>query len=221
MDQYLLAELSEKLKIAPLNIIREEAEMLLLYCISQSPLAEKIIFYGGTALRLAYNCPRFSEDIDFLQIRSISASALKGVLNAAIDSDPNLSIDDLKEKYHTLFARIKIRSSLLKHPLHVKIEISKRKNGIKSEFRPLASPCSSLQPTLYTADLESLKSAKIRALKDRNTPRDWFDLWYLNKILKTEADFAAEFRLDRTEYKREMKRYIPKNKWKLIDESIK
>ncbi|MBU0619954.1 MAG: hypothetical protein V1768_03190 [Patescibacteria group bacterium] len=54
LNQYLIEKLAQDLKIAPLNIIREYLEMEVLYYLSQSKLAENIIFYGGTALRLAY-----------------------------------------------------------------------------------------------------------------------------------------------------------------------
>lgn len=221
MNQQFLEELSKSLKIAPLNIIREEAEMLLLSVIADSMIAKNLLFYGGTALRLAYNCPRFSEDLDFLQTGPVNEKALEKVLDEAVKMDGTLRVDEIKEKYHTLFAMVKIISPQLKHPLSVKIELSKRKNGIEKEFRPLSSPCSSFQPALYVAKLTSLKTAKIRAIKGRNFPRDWFDLWYISNLLKEPFSSSIPFSLNKIEFKREMKRFLPRSKWLLIDESIK
>ncbi|MFA6549354.1 MAG: nucleotidyl transferase AbiEii/AbiGii toxin family protein, partial [Candidatus Margulisiibacteriota bacterium] len=144
MDESLLNNLAHKLKIAPLSIIREELEMLLLLNIAEEPFAKNLIFYGGTALRLAYNCPRFSEDLDFLMPHPIKEAELEKALLKSVGQYPGLSIADLKEKRNTLFALMKLQTPLLKHPLTIKIEMSKRKNGIKKEFKPLSSPCSPL-----------------------------------------------------------------------------
>lgn len=47
------------------NIIREYAQHLFLSELYQLPGSEKLLFKGGTALRIIYNSPRFSEDLDF------------------------------------------------------------------------------------------------------------------------------------------------------------
>jgi predicted nucleotidyltransferase component of viral defense system len=221
MDELLLNELSKELKIAPLNILREEAEMLILFNIAKEPFSKNIIFYGGTALRLSYNCPRFSEDFDFLMTKPVNGSELLNALQKSIQQDTGLSIADLKDKRHTLFALLKLRSSFLKHSLSIKIEISKRKNGITKEFRPLYSPCSPLQPVLYTATLASLEKAKFRALRGRNTPRDWFDAYYLSALMRKPFQSPVKFHYDKFEFKRELKRFLPKDKWQLINELLK
>lgn len=221
MDNITLNELSAKLKIAPLNIIREEAEMLVLRVISEGPFLKDIVFYGGTALRLAYNCPRFSEDLDFLMIHPVKEADLKAVLLEAVRLESTLSLAEIKDKRNTLFAMLKLRSPSLKHPLSIKIEISKKKNGIEKEFKPLVSPCSPLQPVLFTATLASMEKAKIRALKRRNAPRDWFDLYYIFSLLRQPFEPGVKLKYDPAEYKREMRRFLPRDKWPLINESIK
>lgn len=221
MEQYLLSDLSKKLQIAPLNIIREEAEMQILFHLGQSTIAAKTMFYGGTALRLAYNGPRFSEDLDFLLLSHITEKELQVALLPALKENPSLQLEDLKEKYHTLFAQIKIRSPFLKHALPLKIEISKRKNGIKMELRPLSSPCSPLQPLLNTITLDSLETAKKRAVKNRNSSRDWFDLWYISKIQRKPFNAPKKFPFIPKEFKREMKVFLPQNYWPVLDEILK
>lgn len=221
MDQYLLAKLSQDLKIAPLNILREEAEMLVLSLIARQEIAQNIIFYGGTSLRLAYNCPRFSEDLDFLAVGTVGEAALKRVIKEAEKIDPALKLIEIKDKRYTLFALIQLRSAFLKHPLAIKVEISRRKNGIKKEFRPLSSPCSVLQPTLYVATLASLELAKTRAIVGRKNARDWYDLWYLTKLQRKPFVPPKTFDLDKSEFKREMRRFLPRDKWPALDEVIK
>ena len=47
------------------NIVREYAQHLFLTELYQLQGSEKLLFKGGTALRIVYNSPRFSEDLDF------------------------------------------------------------------------------------------------------------------------------------------------------------
>src|SRR3989344_1332992 len=47
------------------NIIREHFQHVFLGELYKLPEAKQILFKGGTALRIIYNSPRFSEDLDF------------------------------------------------------------------------------------------------------------------------------------------------------------
>ncbi|MFH1890425.1 MAG: nucleotidyl transferase AbiEii/AbiGii toxin family protein [Candidatus Kuenenbacteria bacterium] len=220
MDQYILDNLSKKLKIAPLNIVRENFEMGILNVLSQSEISGKMIFYGGTALRLAYGSPRFSEDLDFLMIQKIRTEELNESLTHFIKEYSEASIKDLRDKRNTLFALINIKSHLLKQPLNIKIEIAKRKDGIKYEFIPLASSCSHLQPIVPTIKIESLEKLKQKAIEGREEPRDWFDLWYIRKYLKKPFVVSSQFPFAKKEFKEELKRFLPQDKWVLIDQMM-
>lgn len=47
------------------HILKEYVELLALQYLSQSPFAPKLVFIGGTCLRMVYGIDRFSEDLDF------------------------------------------------------------------------------------------------------------------------------------------------------------
>ena len=47
------------------NIVREYFQHVFLGELYKLPEAEKLLFKGGTALRMIYGSPRFSEDLDF------------------------------------------------------------------------------------------------------------------------------------------------------------
>ncbi|MBR4512447.1 MAG: nucleotidyl transferase AbiEii/AbiGii toxin family protein, partial [Bacteroidales bacterium] len=47
------------------HVLKEYIELLALEHLSQSPYASKIVFIGGTCLRLVHGIDRFSEDLDF------------------------------------------------------------------------------------------------------------------------------------------------------------
>lgn len=218
MDQYNLEILSKKLKIASINIMREEKEVEILDALFQSDLIDKFVFYGGTALRLAYGSPRFSEDLDFLMIKNITVLKLKKTLEKLTQAQEEISLKDIKDKRNTLFALLNVNYSFLKHPFNIKIEIAKRKNGITHEYIPLVSPCSQLRPLVLTAKIESLEKLKKLTLSRRKEPRDWFDIWYIKKYLKKPFNIEEEFPFDKKEFSREMKRFLPQDKWILIDQ---
>ena len=212
--------LAKKMKIAPEHVLREYYEMAILQAFSETNLTQKMIFYGGTSLRLAYNGPRFSEDLDFLMIKSITEKELRNVLQNVCNNNESLSLVEVKDKKNTLFALIKIRHPSLKHPRHIKIEISKKKNGIKSEYRLLYSQCSNFSPLIQTITLESLEKLKNIVIKERKEPRDWVDLWIIANLLKKKFEPTVDFPFDGKEFKRELKRFLPQNKWMIIDQIL-
>jgi len=57
---------SKSEKVDSKQILREEIQKSLLALFSQEGYFEKMVFKGGTALRLFYGNPRFSEDIDLV-----------------------------------------------------------------------------------------------------------------------------------------------------------
>src|SRR3989344_1161614 len=61
-----LEKLSRKCQMGVFpNIVREYFQHVFLAELYKLPDAEKLLFKGGTALRIIYGSPRFSEDLDF------------------------------------------------------------------------------------------------------------------------------------------------------------
>jgi len=60
-----LKELATIFKIDEYSIFREYLQLLFLSYLYQEKKANKLFFKGGTALRLIFGSPRFSEDLDF------------------------------------------------------------------------------------------------------------------------------------------------------------
>lgn len=223
LNQDLIEKLSRDLKIAPLNIIREYLEVETLYYLSQSKLSENLIFYGGTALRLAHKSFRFSEDLDFLLVRDSKSKKkeLTEVLENVVKENAGVKIEEVFEKKFTLFGLFHIRNELLKHPIRIKIEICKKKDGIKAENLLLSSLVSSKEVIFRTATLDSMYKSKKEALKARVVPRDWFDYWYLSQKLHKDKTINKKFPFNRREFTNEIKRWLPRDKWKIIEAVIK
>src|SRR5260221_14665772 len=60
-----IKDLATKWQTNTLNVEREYIQHLFLSYLYQFPESEKLAFKGGTALRLLFRSPRFSEDLDF------------------------------------------------------------------------------------------------------------------------------------------------------------
>lgn len=218
LHQLLVENLAKNLKIAPLNIIREYLEIEVLDALSRSDISKELIFYGGTALRLAYGSFRYSEDLDFLlkNHKPGHKEELKSALAAVAENNRGVEAEDIHDKRWTLFGLLRIRHELLKHPIRIKVEMSKKKNGISSENALLTSPATNKEPLFRTADLESVYKLKTAAMRNRQLARDWFDYWYLCQKTKREKETGLTFPFDKKEFGREMKRWLPQDKWGVI-----
>lgn len=217
-----IKQISEKLGIAPLNIIREYIEIEIMDSLSKSKLSDKTIFYGGTAIRLAYKGPRFSEDLDFIFVKynKKDAKELENILTTVSNNNVGLSIEEIYDKRNTLFGLVHISNPMLKHPIRVKVEMSKKLHKQESDYLMLSSPISVLNPVIRTSTLKSLIQNKLLAIKERNEPRDWFDLWFLCEKTNSVYKSRKEFPFNRKEFENELKRWLPRGFWKVIPSVI-
>ena len=188
MDPVRLQKLSEEMKISRNQVIREYWEMLVLKELSNARLSQKLAFKGGTALRLAYGSPRFSDDLDFSLTGTIRARDVFE-WSEAFATQFNLRLTDQWEKRNTLLVELAIGNETLGMPFKIKLEISERRPFTKrtdTELRLLTSPTTNIEVLFRVSSLARIFSDKIAALKDRNEPRDLFDLWYVAQKLKRD-----------------------------------
>lgn len=220
MDILTAQALSQKLQISIDYVVREEYEILLLKELFESEYGVSLVFKGGTALRLAYNSARFSEDLDFALVKPIDRKKFINFLNEVGKKYPTIIKIQTIDKFYTLFALARIKEDYLEHTFSIKIEISKREgkwvkdkdyaeNIIKSEVTPL---------TVLTqvATLERILKEKENALKNRKAARDVFDYWYINQLLKKEvkADFSG---YNKEQTKSELHKLLARPYWRLVD----
>lgn len=76
IDLETIKILSQKYQIRIDNIIREYFQHLFLSFLYSQKESEDIYFKGGTALKIIYHSPRFSEDLDFSASKNISLSQI-------------------------------------------------------------------------------------------------------------------------------------------------
>ncbi len=221
MDQNQLTQLNKELKISTDQILREEAEMIFLDALSKDKLGSKIVFYGGTALRLVYGSPRFSEDIDLIQTREISNLEFTNFIKDIVDHNPNWSLKDIYDKKRTKFALISIKEEKLKHNFSLKIELHKpvKKVDLEQELSLIKSPVSVLDPLLLVPRLEKLQEFKLSALQGRQKARDVFDLWYISQVLKEKFILPTGLSAyGEREFKNELRVFLPQKYYPIVDQ---
>jgi len=217
MERQIAENQAKNLKIDVTQVVREFWETVILKGLFDSPEGKLLVFKGGTALRLVYGSPRFSEDLDF----SLTADRLRDkftILIKKITSPfPELVITDLEEKYYTYLGEIKVTQDYLPSPFRIKVEISKRRErGYKSDLAMISSPVSTVQCLGRVATLEQLYKDKLACLKDREKSKDVFDIWYICQKLRRPYE-PQDISIPEKELVRDLRKYLPKDFWPVID----
>lgn len=216
MERNIAERLSKELKVDIAQVVREYYEILVLKELADNPISDKVVFKGGTALRLAYGSPRFSEDLDFSIISELNDANFLNTLQKIISHIPDSEITDLAEKYYTYLAEIKISKDFLALPFRVKIEISKRiEKKYAWKLQLIKSPCSIYSALLNTATLEQLYIDKQLCLEGRAQPKDLFDYWYISEILK--RPYNPGVKIDKKILKRDLKKFLPISFHKVLE----
>lgn len=216
MERDIAEDFSKKLKIDSTQIVREFWETIILKGLFDSLEGRTLIFKGGTALRLIYRSPRFSEDLDFSLTEDRLKDKFRQLIKKIVSPYPELSITDLEEKHYTYLGEIKVIEGYLPSPFRIKIEISKRRErGYKSELSLISSPVSTIQCLGRVSTLEQLYKDKLSCLSDRAKPKDVFDLWYICQKLKKLYP-SETVSIPKRELIRDLRKYLPKDFWGII-----
>ena len=190
-----LQEIANKNKIGLYFQEKDYMLNIFLYSLYREIKENKIIFKGGTCLKIVYNYPRFSEDLDFdtdlkpKKIEKIFYKALETF--SLLDIEYEIMKKEIFEKSFT--AKIRFNG-----PLYAKrketansitIDIGKRgKVFMKPLWKQVNSPYPDI-PNYFVLAMqeEEIFAEKARAFLMRKKPRDMFDIWcMLGKGLKSE-----------------------------------
>lgn len=217
MERETAENKARELRIDVTQVVREFWEIVILKGLFDSPEGKFLIFKGGTALRLVYGSPRFSEDLDFSLTADRLRERFSPLVKKIVSPYSELTVTDLEEKYYTYLGEIKITQDYLPSPFRIKIEISKRRErGYKSDLAVISSPVSTVQCLSRVATLEQLYKDKLTCIKGRAKPKDIFDMWYICQKLK-KAYKPGAILIPKRELVRELRKYLPKDFWPVID----
>ena len=218
-----IRKLITKYQTSELNVMREYFQHLFLSYFYQLAQSNEIYFKGGTALRIIYQSPRFSEDLDF----STNKENIPGIEDILLEvlgkiEKENIEVT-LREATPTSGGYLStVDFVLFEQKIPIQIQISFREKENRREVVTVASDF--IPPyTIIVLSEEQLIAQKMRALLDRKKPRDFYDLYFilrkqlpiknknivlpevLNDLKKTKINFEVE-----------LKQFLPKSHWAII-----
>lgn len=151
----------------------EQFELEVLDRLNSGRLLNKLVFGGGTMMRLCYGLDRYSADLDFWVVKDIDFAKLFKDLKAYLAQ--YYKINDTANKYFTILFELKSPA----YPRALKIKIRKETKKIKMESSIAYSKHANTQVLLKTVSLADMMKAKIEAFLDRKEIRDVYDMEFL------------------------------------------
>lgn len=203
------------------NALKEVFQEIALLGLYHGGFFEKAAFYGGTALRILYGLPRFSEDLDFTLLEKNSDFDIEQYFSSIIDEFEALGIKiDIAKKVKKDFGS-DIASAFLKNGTSIhtlKIQATDLGNildgvhsgkKLKIKFEVDVNPPLKFQTeaktlllpktfNIITMTLPNLYAGKMHAVlcrkwKTRVKGRDWFDFeWYVKRSSSLNLEHLQE-----------------------------
>jgi len=220
----IIQTLAKKYQTEPVNVWREYFQHLFLSYFYKQPEAGDIYFKGGTALRIIYHSPRFSEDLDFSSSVKDINKIKRAVINALSDIEREGVDTELVTATETTggyLATMKFNNN--GDRITTRIEISLR-NGKKNEGELVTIANDFIPPyTLVQLVGEQIVEEKIAALLSRKKPRDFYDFYFLlranmvsTKSKKMLQDALDALQASRIRFDYKLKRFLPQSHWSMI-----
>lgn len=219
-----LKEFTRKFQTTEINVIREYIQHLLLSYLYRLPESEKLLFKGGTALRIIYGSPRFSEDLDFSG-EKINYELIEGLLVDVLTETEREGINiNLKEAKSTSGGYLGIfYYELFDFKGNINFEISLRKKESSKEVITIVNDYLPAY-TLTILSGKEIVEEKIKALIFRRKPRDYYDLYFIlrhpvlnkcttKKNLKQIKEYLLEEDIN---FKRELSNLLPVNHHQIL-----
>ncbi|NCB12899.1 MAG: nucleotidyl transferase AbiEii/AbiGii toxin family protein [Erysipelotrichia bacterium] len=195
------------------DALREILQEIVLIGLYDAGFFKYAAFYGGTALRILHNLPRFSEDLDFSLLQSNTEFNLKPYEEAIISTLKSFGFDvtiEIKEKNNdSAIASAFVKGNTIEHLINInapkditskihrdqavkiKLEVDtnpplefETANVIRLTPRPFSINAFTL-PSLYAGKMHAILC---RAWSTRPKGRDWYDLvWYIANDVELDS----------------------------------
>ncbi|MDQ7045230.1 MAG: nucleotidyl transferase AbiEii/AbiGii toxin family protein [Sulfurimonas sp.] len=191
--------------------LREILQEIVLLGLSDAGFFDKAVFYGGTALRILYDLPRFSEDLDFSLIQKDEAFDLAVYESSVVEmlASFGFEVDVVVKNKDSSIQSAFLKGNTLKHMIEINApkDIRDRfpKNKIvKIKFEVDTNPPLNFQKEkklllsprpfmINSMTMSSLFAGKMHAVLcrkwvSRPKGRDWYDLvWYISQNIELDV----------------------------------
>lgn len=221
ITQDTIKKLATKHQTSEFNIAREYCQHLFLSYFYREKDSDKVLFKGGTALKIIYESPRFSEDLDFSGFKVYSSTIEQLVENTLLEIEREGIKVDIKESKKTSGGYLAIiKFSFLGYLIEMQLEISFRRKDTTNGIATLIT--TDLVPAYTVLQLleEVLVGEKIQALLTRRKPRDFYDFYF---ILRSQLPIPNHYKrahelkekimeimeTEKLDFKNELKLFLP------------
>jgi len=169
------------------NIVREYFQHVFLSELYRLPKAERLLFKGGTALRIIYGSPRFSEDLDFSALKTAEYPLKKFVEDLFVQvlieiERTGIKVEIGQKSGQTTggYFGVAIFNILDYQPIGMEINISERnRKDINAEVDSIANDFTPTYTLLHLPQEELVNEKIFSALVERKKPRDFYDLYFI------------------------------------------
>lgn len=219
-----IKDLSVTFKMDQYSIFREYLQLVFLSYLYQEKGASRIFFKGGTALRLLFGSPRFSEDLDFSTDYQDSqiTKLLKKIVGKINKEIPDLKLTPLYKGKEGIRFRIIFKNPEFKYPFSIRLDFYRQELIVNSQCSTLITQFPiMIFPQIFHLSGEGILIEKFDALDSRNKGRDVFDIWFLlsrgtknerseGKIIKNIESFSQ------TLLEKDLAKFLPKGQKQII-----
>lgn len=209
-----------------INILREYLQNLFLSYLYQEHGSENILFKGGTALRLIWQSPRYSEDLDFTGF-AIREKSIENIIKRTLIGVNRENVDmKITESKSTSGGYLSIIEGVVGvWESRILIEVSLRpKKQVEKDAILITNP---FIPSYIVFSLpeNQIVQEKINALLKRKNPRDFFDLYFILrkrlsiKIIASHKNKLMDEtkKIDNKAISRELKIFLPQSFWPVLN----
>lgn len=169
------------------NIIREYFQHIFLGELYKLSDAQKLLFKGGTALRIVYGSPRFSEDLDFSlfgvlhkDIKSFVEGLFVHVLAEIERTGIKVELGEKIDRTSGGYFGVATFRMFEYPPVNVEINVSARdERNIVGEVDSIANDFAPTYTIIHLPQSEIVEEKIFDALVKRKKPRDFYDLYIM------------------------------------------
>lgn len=214
-----LEEFTKQYQTDRTNVVREYCQHLFLSYLYQLAGSERLLFKGGTALRIVFGSPRFSEDLDFTgvnitqnEVESLFTDTLVNIEKTGI----TVEINEGKPTTGGYIGIAKFQAYGLNTKIQIEVSLRRGKPAlgtravIQSDYLPAYS--------LVHLPKEEIILGKLAALSARHKPRDFYDYFFLlsgDYPLVRKREYLEKalklLKISKIDFRSEIKKLLPKS----------
>lgn len=221
IEKRQVQKLTDRWQTTTDNVVREYFQQLFLSYLYQEKGADSLLFKGGTALRIIWQSPRFSEDLDFTGV-NVSIKKIEGLMEGVLAKMEMEGIHaEIVESKSTSGGYLTIfQFKTDEYESRIQIEVSLRNGKRSVKIAALIRSELVMPYTLVHLKEEVLVFEKIQACLTRGKARDFYDLYFIfrsrmafrNAFLKDKqlkSKIVKVVKSGKLDFKRELKTFLP------------